>query len=85
MKYPLKKFFAAVALGRSARYFLIAYLGSIYGRTVFHWMFRYYRPALYALIALAVVGGLAGLYYWRRSKRLNQRDRTGKLPVHKAA
>jgi membrane protein YqaA with SNARE-associated domain len=85
MKYPLKKFFTAVALGRAVRYFLFAYLGSIYGRTVFHWLFRYYRPALYTLITLAVIGGLAALYYWRRSTRLKQQNRAGKQPVHKAA
>lgn len=85
MKYPLKKFFAALVLGRSARYFLIAYLGSLYGRTVFHWMFRYYRPALYTLVALAVIGGLAALFYWRRSKRLNRQKKDQKRPAQEAA
>lgn len=84
-KYPLRKFFAAVALGRSARYFLVAYLGSIYGRTVFHWLFRYYRPVLYILLTLTLLGGLAALYYWRRSKRLKQRETAGRKPVEKAA
>jgi membrane protein YqaA with SNARE-associated domain len=68
LKYPLKKFLGAVFVGRSIRYAVVAYLGSIYGSRVFHWMYRYYRPILYTLLALLVVGGLVGLFYWRRSR-----------------
>lgn len=69
MKYPLRKFFAALVTGRLIRYLCVAYLGSVYGRTVFGWMFHYYRPLLYTLVALAVIGGLAGLYYWKRVRK----------------
>jgi membrane protein DedA with SNARE-associated domain len=84
LRYPKKKFLAALGLGRSTRYFLLAYLGSIYGRTVFQWMTRYYRPLLYILIGLAVVGALTGLYYWRRYKQ--HRAKLGQQePATKAA
>jgi membrane protein DedA with SNARE-associated domain len=85
LKYPLKKFFGAVFLGRSVRYSLLAYLGSIYGHAVFHWMYRYDKPILYALLSLLVVGVLAGLYYWRRFKQHRQREAAHSRPMHKAA
>ena len=69
MKYPKRKFFAALTLGRGVRYTIVAYLGAIYGRHVFSWLGRYYRPVLYTLIGLGVVGGLVAWYYWRRYKR----------------
>ena len=60
-------------------------LGSIYGRTVLRWSHRYYTPILYTLLALAVVGALVGLYYWRRSKQHNKREAGEPAPTGKAA
>jgi membrane protein YqaA with SNARE-associated domain len=77
LKYPKEKFLTALALGRSIRYFLIAYLGSLYGRTVFNWLGKYYQPLLYTLIGLGVVGGLVALFLWRRSKRKPGRGSKG--------
>ena len=50
MHYPRKNFLAALILGRGARYTLLAYLGTIYGRQILRWLGRYYEPLLYALI-----------------------------------
>jgi membrane protein YqaA with SNARE-associated domain len=66
LQYPRRKFLTALALGRAVRYTSVAYLGSMYGRRAFQWLGRYYEPALYGLIAVAVVGGLVGLYLWKR-------------------
>ncbi len=87
MKYPKQKFFAALALGRSIRYSIVAYLGAMYGRHVFNWLGLYYRPVLYALIALAVAGGLVAWYYWRRFKRehAGSGDTRPKRPAAKVA
>jgi membrane protein YqaA with SNARE-associated domain len=85
MKYPRRKFFTAVVSGRALRYFVVAYLGSIYGRTVFGWMFRYYQPVLYVLLTLAVVGGLTALFFWRRARRRSRENKAGPRPVHNAA
>lgn len=85
LKYPLKKFFLAVILGRSIRYSAMAYLGSIYGRRVFHWMYRYYKPLLYALLSLVVIGALVALYYWRRSKQHRKPEAGETAPTRKAA
>ena len=84
LHYPRLKFLAALALGRSIRYTALAYLGSIYGRAMFHWLSRYYRPLLYALIALGVIGGLAALYYWRRHKRNSAQPTHEHAPAPKA-
>jgi len=85
LKYPLRKFFGAVALGRTIRYSAMAYLGSIYGRTVFHWIYRYYQPILYTLLGLVLVGALAGLYYWRRSKQRKKQGPDASQPAQRAA
>jgi membrane protein YqaA with SNARE-associated domain len=69
LQYPRRKFLAALALGRAVRFTAVAYLGSIYGRRIFRWIALYYRPALYVLIGLAVIGGLAALYFWKRHRR----------------
>jgi membrane protein YqaA with SNARE-associated domain len=85
LKYPLKNFFLAVAVGRIIRYSALAYLGSIYGHGVFHWMYRYYKPILYALLSLMVVGVLAGLYYWRRFRQHKKREAAEPQSVRKVA
>ena len=84
LRYPRNKFLCALALGRGARYLLLAYLGLIYGRSILHWLGKYYQPLLYILIGLAVLGSLVGLYFWWRSKQKRQSGR-GARPVHKAA
>ncbi len=80
MQYPSRKFLAALALGRAVRYTAVAYLGSVYGRSIFHWVGLYYEPALYTLIALAAAGGLIGLYFWRRN-----RNKSGSRPESRKA
>lgn len=75
MHYPRRNFLGALALGRGVRYVLLAYLGSLYGRQILRWLGRYYQPLLYALIGLAVVGGLAGLCFWWRYRHQNKNQR----------
>ena len=83
LHYPRGKFLTALGLGRAIRYSLLAYLGQFYSRTILHWIGKYYEPMLYTLIALAVAGGLVGLYFWRRQRK--QKARPATQPVHKAA
>jgi membrane protein YqaA with SNARE-associated domain len=84
MHYPPRKFLTALILGRGIRYTAVAYLGSIYGRSIFHWVGRYYQPVLYALIGLAVVGGLAGFYFWRRYQHKQRKNKSSRV-TRKAA
>jgi membrane protein DedA with SNARE-associated domain len=83
LKYPPQKFLTALALGRSARYTLLAYLGHRYGRHIVRWLSRYYQPLLYILIALAVVGALVAIYYWRRQRKNKNPSASG--PAQEAA
>jgi hypothetical protein len=73
MQYPKKKFLMALTAGRGVRFFAIAFLGKKYGTAIIGWLSRYYKPFLYALIALAVVGGIAAFVYfkWYRPRYRN--------------
>lgn len=87
LKYPVKKYLAALTLGRAVRYTALAYLGSIYGHSIIHWAKHYYRPVLYGVIGLGVAAGLVALFYWRRYKK-NEKPGTDKPdnePKHLAA
>lgn len=83
LKYPRQKFLCALAVGRGARYLLLAYLGHVYGRSILHWLGSYYQPLLYILIGLAVLGSLVGLYFWWRNKQRGSGK--SRAPVKKAA
>jgi membrane protein YqaA with SNARE-associated domain len=65
MQYPKKKFLAALTAGRAVRFFAIAFLGRAYGTAIVGWVSRYYKPFLYVLIALGVLGGIAALLYFK--------------------
>jgi len=91
LQYPRKKFIAALSLGRGLRFFAIAYLAHIYGKAIIGWLAQYYKPLLYALLGLAVLGGVSALLYfrWYRPKRQNEERRRGEpveqfpIPHHK--
>jgi membrane protein YqaA with SNARE-associated domain len=84
LHYPRNKFLAALTLGRSLRYLLLAYLGHIYGRQILRWLGEYYQPLLYLLIGAVVIGSLIGLYYWRRYRGSAKNGRS-KDAIHKVA
>ncbi|MGA9526862.1 MAG: VTT domain-containing protein [Terriglobales bacterium] len=66
MQYPPRKFLAALTVGRGIRFTILAYLGFHYGRHIVKFFSQYYWPVLIALIALSVLGGLYGLYEYKR-------------------
>lgn len=70
MHYPLKRFFASLSIGRGIRFFAVGYLGHIYGRAIISGLSQYYKPVLYALLALAALAGIGALVYfkWYRPK-----------------
>jgi membrane protein YqaA with SNARE-associated domain len=84
LQYPLKKFLAAVALGRALRYTAVALITAHYGRHIFHFFSKYYKPAVWTLIVLAVIGGVAGLVYYLRWKKRDRANATPD-PAQKAA
>ena len=68
MQYSRKNFVAALALGRGVRFTIVAGLGAIYGRHIVRFFSYYYKPALYSLIALALLGGIVSLVQYYRYK-----------------
>lgn len=70
MQYSRKKFVATLALGRAVRFTIVAGLGAIYGRHIVRFFSRYYKPALFVLIGLSLVGGVLALaqYYRYRNR-----------------
>jgi membrane protein YqaA with SNARE-associated domain len=74
LQYPPKRFLLSLGLGRGIRFFALAYLGKMYGTAILGWLTRYYKPFLYVLIGLAVVGALGALVYfkWYRPKHQSQ-------------
>jgi len=73
MDYPTRKFFLALTTGRGIRYFVVAYLGQVYGRHILRFFARYYRPLLIALVALAVAGGITLLALYLRKKKKDKK------------
>ena len=68
MQYSRQKFVAALALGRGVRFTIVAGLGAIYGRHIVRFFSRYYKPALFTLIGLAVIAGIFSLVQYYRYK-----------------
>ena len=71
LQYSRKKFVAALTLGRSVRYFLVAGFGSIYARQITGFFNRYYKLAVFILFGLAVVGSIFALREYFHSRRHN--------------
>ena len=70
LKYPKRYFLVAVGLARAIRYSLLAWLGSMYSKQIFGFFHNYYRPMLWTVVALGVIGGLAALYWtWKRKSQ----------------
>ena len=76
MQYSRHKFLTALSIGRAIRFFIIAFLGRLYGTAIVGWLGRYYKPFLYVLIALGIVGGIALLVYfkWYRPSHRDNRE-----------
>jgi len=72
MHCPRRKFLSALVVGRGARFLGVAYLGRVYGQRIIGFFSQYYRPMLYALIALAVLAGISALVYLNRRRRKNR-------------
>ncbi len=72
LKYPTKHFLTAIAIGRAVRFTFDAMLGIYFGRAILGFFSHYYKPALYTLIGLAVVGGIGGLIYYKHWKNKQQ-------------
>jgi len=67
--YPWPRFLLAWTSGRLVRFGIVGWIAARYGRHIFGWLRGYYRPALGTLIALAILGGAAALWFYLRQRR----------------
>ena len=79
MQYPRKKFLIALSSGRLVRYSIDAYIGHRFGAAILGFFSQYYKPLLYGLLSLAVLGGIAAVTYfkWYRPKRQQEERAAG--------
>ena len=75
MQYPTRKFLTALAVGRGVRFTILAYLGFHYGRHIVKFFAQYYWPVLIALIAFSALGGLYGVFEYKRRQKGEPRPR----------
>jgi membrane protein YqaA with SNARE-associated domain len=77
LEYPRHRFLLAISSARLIRFLVVTWVASHYGRQIFQFFGRYYRPALWTLVGIAIAGAIAGLvYYLRRRGGLKKaRDR----------
>jgi membrane protein YqaA with SNARE-associated domain len=65
MRYPVRKFLAALALGRIIRYTILAYLAARYGRKIIALIAKHGLPVALAVIGLLIVTALVAFFFWR--------------------
>jgi membrane protein YqaA with SNARE-associated domain len=86
MEYSTGRFLAALTSGRLLRFGLVGWVASRYGRHIFQFLTKYYKPAMFALLALAVVGGIFAIRYWRRARgRKKSEDAGARVPQRDVA
>jgi membrane protein YqaA with SNARE-associated domain len=71
LQYPPRKFIAALALGRSVRYFLVAGLGSLYARQITAFFSRYYLYAALVLGGIAAIGSFFAVREYLHARKKN--------------
>jgi membrane protein YqaA with SNARE-associated domain len=69
MQYSRKKFLGALAVGRGIRFAIVAGMGALYGPPIVKFFSKYYKPALFTLIGLAVLAGIFALVQYLRYRK----------------
>jgi membrane protein YqaA with SNARE-associated domain len=64
MQYPVRKFLAALALGRVARYMLLAYLAARYGRRIIAFIRVHGHPVALGIIIVLLATAAVVFYFW---------------------
>ena len=78
MQYPRKKFLAALTVGRSIRYTIGGFLGAHFGPHIVAFFSRYYKPALFTLVAMAMVSSIFALIEYLRFRKRNKQSPSAK-------
>ena len=71
MQYPLKKFLAALILGRLVRYAMLLALAAYYGRQILGLLSRNALPVALSIVAL--LGAAMALFFYIRGCRAESR------------
>lgn len=63
MQYPVRKFLAALALGRAVRYAVLAYLAARYGRDIIAFVTEHERPVVWGVAGLLIAVAAAVIVF----------------------
>jgi len=74
MRYPARKFLAALTLGRISRYMILAYLASRYGRQIIAFIVEDGHPVAVAMLMALITTVAAVFYFWRGSRNTSGRE-----------
>src|SRR6185437_9361830 len=69
LQYSTKKFLAALTLGRSIRYCLVAGIGSLYAKPITSFFNHYYKPTALVLGGIAAVGSFFAIREYMHSRK----------------
>ena len=84
LEYPLHRFLLAISSARLIRFLVVTWVASHYGRQIFQFFGKYYGPALWTLVGIAVAGAIVGIVYYLRRRNGPGKTREG-VTEHKAA
>ena len=68
MQYPARKFLAALTLGRTSRYLILAYLAARYGRQIIAFIAEHGHPVVVAIIVVLLATTAVVFYFLLGSK-----------------
>jgi membrane protein YqaA with SNARE-associated domain len=85
LQYSRRRFLAALAVGRGIRFTIVGFVAAHYGAAIFRFFSRYYQPALYTLVALAVTAGLVVLGIYLRKRKSGRGNKRGEPKRRRAA
>lgn len=63
LQYPVRKYLASLALGRSVRYFALAFLAAHYGGQILRYVSQHAHPVLLITLALIAIAAVVALYF----------------------
>ena len=71
-QYPLKKFLAALTMGRLARYLILAFLAARYGTQLASWLRELWNPVPITITVIAMIA--IGLWLFLRYRQQHQKE-----------
>jgi membrane protein YqaA with SNARE-associated domain len=85
MQYPKKWFLSSYAAGRLVRFATAALITRHYGKSIFGFFSRYYKPAIYALVVLGVIGGIFGIGFYLQLRQRKKAEDAKRVRAPRAA